>query len=62
VALKARLTFTEGEKPDYGQLDDKIYTQPKYEAVQVWLMDSDKCPTTWPELLRIRAENPNYGT
>ena len=24
-------------------------------------MNPDKCPTSWDELLRIRAENPNYG-
>ena len=24
-------------------------------------MDVDACPTTWDELLRIRAENPNYN-
>jgi hypothetical protein len=67
IALKARLTFTTldgdgaDEKTVYGQLDDRKYTQDKYEAVQIWLMDPDACPTTWPELLRIRAENPNYA-
>ena len=25
------------------------------------MMDPDACPTTWTELLRIRAENPNYA-
>jgi hypothetical protein len=29
----------------------------KYEK-----MDSDRCPTTWPDLLRIRSENTNYGS
>ena len=61
VALVARLTFVEvGDKMDYGSLDDRKYTQDKYEEVQAWLMDADRCPTVWPELLRIRAENPNY--
>ena len=31
------------------------------EHIQEWLMDPVACPTEWPTLLRIRAENPNFG-
>jgi hypothetical protein len=34
----------------------------KTEKVCTWLMDPIMCPTTWPVLLKIRGENPNYGT
>lgn len=61
VALVARLTFTDKDGVyEYGQLDDRIYTQSKYETMQAWIMDPDLCPTKWPEVLRIRAENKNY--
>jgi len=33
----------------------------KYENLQAWLMDPDRCPTTWPILLKIREQNPGYG-
>ena len=62
VALVGRLSFVEiNEKMEYGQLDERKFSQDKYESIQSWLMDADKCPTTWSELLRIRAENPNYN-
>ena len=44
-----------------GTLDDRIYTMDKYEKVQEWLMDPDECPTQWPQLHAIRAQNPNYN-
>jgi hypothetical protein len=44
-----------------GTLDDRVYTMGKYENLQAWLMDPDRCPTTWPILLKIREQNPGYG-
>ena len=32
------------------------------EEIQAFLMDPEKCPTTWGELIRIRQQNPLYGT
>ena len=63
VGLCARLTVQRKEdgSVDYGALDERVYTQDKFEVIQSWLMNPDECPTTWDELLRIRAENPNYG-
>lgn len=60
--IKAKLTFVDNADgpPEYGSVDDKIWTQEKFEDIQRWLMDPDRCPTKWPALLKIRRENKNY--
>ena len=63
VAVRAKLTFTHNVDSgtyEYGTLDNALYPIMSYESMQDWLMDPDACPTTWPELLRIRSENANY--
>lgn len=40
---------------------DNCKDMSELENIQAWLMDPIACPTTWPTLLRIRTDNPNYA-
>ena len=44
----------------YGEMDS-FWNVSYLEHLQVWLMDAEACPTTWPTLLRIRRENPQFS-
>ena len=45
----------------YGNLKDNAGALSEIERIKDWLMDPQACPTTWPTLLNIRAENPLSG-
>jgi len=45
----------------YGNLKDGADAIAEIERICDWLMDPVACPTSWPILLTIRAENPMYG-
>jgi len=60
-SIVARLTFVEKDGVMmYGKLDEKVWTQAKFEGIQRWLMNPDECRTMWAPLLKIRRENANY--
>ena len=63
LASQARLTISVGAggTDQYGTLSSADATS-QHERVCAWLMDPIACPTTWPTLIRIRGENPHYGT
>ena len=45
-----------------GNLKDGIDAATEVERICDWLMEPLACPTTWPTLLTIRTQNPQYGT
>lgn len=53
---------TAGGGAAYGNVKDGNDTLNEIEEICKWLMDSVACPTDWQPLLKIRSENPLYGT
>ena len=60
---QARLTIKKavGGLEVYGNLKDSHDALAELERIQDWLMDPIACPTSWPVLLKIRDENPQYA-
>jgi hypothetical protein len=55
-SIEAHLTINNNT---YGEFD-AAWGAATIEHYQAWLMDPEACPTTWPTLLRIRRENPQF--
>ena len=56
----ARLLTLFSCTPSTGEMDS--VKLPQLIRLQAWLMDPDRCPTTWPVLLRIRQRNPQFAS
>ena len=55
-SIEAHLTIN---NDTYGEFD-AAWGAATIEHYQAWLMDPEACPTTWPTLLRICRENPQF--